>query len=113
MTVIGKLRNKISFESVVEVVDDFGQPNRTWSNIDNVWSEKTVANASERVKADQLDNVIVYSFVIRFRTDITPNQRIKQGSTYFTIHSVVDKLGDKTWLQVIATEIQQGETGTI
>lgn len=113
MPEVGKLRNKIIFEKSTIVVNDFGASIRSWSTFQTVWSEKKVATANEKQKADQLDNPIVFRFMIRYRTDITPHLRIRHNTKYYTIHAVFDPMGDLKWLKVIATEIQQGSSGTV
>lgn len=117
MPSVGKMRHLITFESRTIVVT-LGEANKTWSTLQaeskdvSVWSEKTVKGGTERNKAEQLDNPIDYIFVIQYRTDITANMRIVEGSSYFSIKNVFDKVGDKKWLSILATENQDGASGT-
>jgi len=110
--IIGNLRNKITIEESTIIVDEYGQTNRSWSSKTTLWAKKTVSTYNERIKADQLHNEVSYTFLIRYRNDINPNQRIKEDNIYYTIKAVFDESGLKKWLKIIAVN-QADETGTI
>jgi SPP1 family predicted phage head-tail adaptor len=101
----GRLRERIKIEEATESQDDAGQPIRTWSTlVDRLPAEVRPVAGGEVVRGRQVAAETTCVFEIRFRTDITTDQRIVWAGRTFGIVRVHDPYGRRAEIWVEAKE---------
>ena len=96
----GKLRHKVTIQTVTETRTATGDITETWADTATVWAEvvhlTNAAQRAERQIADRQIPVYDWRVTIRHRTDVTAKTRIKyvnntaSTTVYFDIQAVVD-----------------------
>jgi SPP1 family predicted phage head-tail adaptor len=102
---IGSLRHRITFQQRVLAADGGGGFTETWQNVaasPEVYASIEALSGGEGLQSGQLSTSVSARFVVRHRTDITPNMRIQKGSAVYNIVSVSDKDGSGTFLDILA-----------
>ena len=107
---VGKtLRSKITIQHRVTGTDENGYPYTDWQEFTSVWAAKRGLSGREYyvAAAVQSENDVV--FMIRYNSktsQITPEMRIIEGTDTekpYNIKSVIDKYGNKCWLEIRAS----------
>jgi SPP1 family predicted phage head-tail adaptor len=80
----GKLDRRITIQRLTDTGRDaVNAPIVTWEPIATVWGQKRPMRGDERFSAHQVAGSAVTTFVIRYRPDVTVNDRIMcEGLTY-------------------------------
>lgn len=99
---IGRLDQRIEHHVRREATDDWNHDTVLWMLNDTVWATVTFRGGTERQVADQRVNIDRVVFTIRFRDDVTVNDRIKWEGSYHDIHSV-EIIGRREGLRLITT----------
>jgi len=87
-----------------------------WEVIDSdsqVWAKVDQKPGAELVVADQIQSTLNTSFIIDYRTDITPEMRIVYASKYFNIISIAEHEESRDGFLMIAAEEVPNEVPTI
>lgn len=66
-----ELDERVTFQRMVEVIDDMGGHSHTWNDLITVWAHVRPMSGDERVAAHSLSSEANYLIVIRYRSDIT------------------------------------------
>jgi SPP1 family predicted phage head-tail adaptor len=108
---IGKLRDRITFQVSTPSQDSLGEPIDSWANVGTnptVWAQITVKPGGERYVSggEQLQARLVHTIVIRYRTDLTIKMRALFGSRIFAIENVYDPNGMKKYTALECYEVQ-------
>ena len=100
---IGKLDRRITIQRKVLGSDASNQRKITgWTDIatyPEVWANVDEKSGSEVFQADQLVGLTVANFTIRYRTDVTIENRIVYNSKYYDIQAILD-VGRKRFLRL-------------
>ena len=98
-----ELRHPITFQSKeLGSVDAYGQRTQTWGNNRSMWAKIEVKSADENVAADRKSAVVVYTFTVRFVTDINTLDRISYRGEYYSINALNDEEGTRKYLTIEA-----------
>lgn len=100
----GKLRHRITFQNQANSHDSYGQPLLTWSDVATVWAEIKPLSGKESVKADALIESTTHEINIRYRSGINASLRVKFGSRYFDIQSVLNHDERNVMLTLLCVE---------
>jgi SPP1 family predicted phage head-tail adaptor len=108
---IGPLRHRVTIQSSTPVQDDHGEPIDAWANIatnPNIWADVQSAPAGEKFLsgAQQVQATVSHKVKIRYRTDVTVQMRLVEGSRYLYIENVVDPTGRTAELILMCREVQ-------
>lgn len=108
---IGKLRQRITWQSATVSQDAYGEPIKTWANLGTnptVWADIQAQPSGERFVSggEQVQSVMRHKVKIRYRTDLTVQMRGVWGSRYLYIENVNDPDGRKALLLVTCREEQ-------
>ena len=68
-----------------------------------VWSEVSPGRTKEFLSAQQVKNTLSHEVVIRYRTGISPDMRIRYGDRHFDIHGIRNP-GEKNISLVLTCE---------
>lgn len=91
----GALNKQIIIESVTEARATDGGTTNTWATFATVWAEFVVLKGSvgvgnESVQADRPVAEANQQIRIRYLSGLTPKMRVKFGTRYFNIRSIVN-----------------------
>jgi SPP1 family predicted phage head-tail adaptor len=85
----GRLRNRITIQSLQSGQDEIGQPVTTWADVATVWADIRYLSGVESIKSDAEASIVKVSIRIRRRTDVTAAMRVVFGTTKFQIKAVL------------------------
>lgn len=103
---IGKLRHRITFETLAQVSDGQGGSTETWSTLATVWASVTPVSSKERLYGQKIDYQRSHKVIIRHRTDITQEMRFTYDSRTFQIKGALRPDERKFYLFIDAEENQ-------
>ena len=101
------MRHKIVFQAGNATDDGGGGLGNPWA------SPTTVATVSacieplkgfERLRAMQLESPVSHKITMRYRSGLKPEHRIKFGTRFFNIRSIINLEERNQWLEVFADE---------
>jgi SPP1 family predicted phage head-tail adaptor len=103
--VIGKMDKRVTFQQKVYGTDVSNQRRVTgWENISSnatVYAEVIERSGSEVLQADQLVGLTAAEIRVRFRTDLTIENRVVYNGKYYDIHALIEH-GRKEYLRIIS-----------
>lgn len=102
----GLLRKRLAIEGEVAGADDDqgGIAPPTWENATTVWGSLEGISGTEQIEGGQVNARSLYRSRIRYRTDISPQQRVTVEGRVFNVLSVVDPTGRKKELELLLEE---------
>lgn len=87
---LGDMRHRLALEEAAATPDGAGGAIVSWSPVAEVWAAIRPRSGTERVEADGLMGRVTHEITIRYRPDVAPRQRFRQGDRIFDITSVID-----------------------
>lgn len=98
----GRMDRRVIIQSLTETTDSFGQLVQSWSTLATVWAEKTDLKGREYFAAAQVNAEITTRFRMRYRSDVTPlNRLVTADSREYDILSVAET-GRRDGLEIMA-----------
>lgn len=107
MRVIGKELNPGRLNKYVDILRQDGEDNRVGGRrsetlrlvrVAQVWASITNVSGSERFESNQLQAELTHRITIRYRKDITRQNKIRYGERMFNIRYIVDWQEKKRFL---------------
>lgn len=105
MTLIGNLNKRITVQYETRVADGMGGFNTTWTDLADVWAAIWPVSAKETISSMQNVMEISHRIRVRYRSTILPSYRIKFGTRYFNIVSIINPNEKNEWMDILAKEI--------
>lgn len=96
----GELDQRITIQQPVSTQDVYGQAVNTWSDLCSVWAKVEGGWASEIEDSNEIMNVGKWTVHMRYRSDVTPEMRIKFGDLYLGIIGVENVMSRGTTLKL-------------
>ncbi|MBU2582780.1 MAG: phage head closure protein [Alphaproteobacteria bacterium] len=87
---IGDLRQRIAIEEPVRVGDGGGGAIESWIEVAQVWARLRPLSGAERTEADAVAGSVSHEAVLRYRSDLGPELRMRLGTRLFDIKAVFD-----------------------
>lgn len=108
---IGKMRERITWQSFTVSQDAVGEPIKTWANLataPTVWANVTPQPNGERFVSggEQVLAELTLRVTIRYRTDLTVQMRGLWGSRTLLVENVFDPNSQREFLVLMCKEIQ-------
>jgi SPP1 family predicted phage head-tail adaptor len=100
----GDLRHKIYFQDKSASSDGMGGSTWTWSDSFAAWAGIWPVSANEVIKNEALEHQITHRIRVRYESRIEPKLRIRFGSRYFEIVSIINPNERGIVLDIMATE---------
>jgi SPP1 family predicted phage head-tail adaptor len=105
ISAIGNLDKRITFQQKVYGSPDGSNQRKVtgWENIDSsptVWAELYEKSGTEILQADQLNGLTMAEFRIRFRTDLTIENRVVYNDKNYDIQAILE-MGRRKYLRLI------------
>jgi len=76
----GRLRHRLELQGLSKSIDG-GDVSRTWSTSDTVWGAIEPQSSEERYDATQVEPETDTRIILRYRTDISADMRLKDTDT--------------------------------
>lgn len=86
----GRLRHQVVIQQVSHAQDAYGETTETWSEYITAWAAVEPLKGSEYFDASATQAQVDVRVVLRYRAGVIPGMRVKFGSRYFDIQSVVE-----------------------
>jgi SPP1 family predicted phage head-tail adaptor len=97
-----KMDRRITLQRPVATQNDYGEEVITWTKVTDLWAEKRDLKGLEKWAAQQVAAEKDIRLLIRYRTDVTPVNRILFESREYDIKSVLE-LGRRESLEITCT----------
>ncbi|MCK4824251.1 phage head closure protein [bacterium] len=102
---IGFLNKRIILQQPTLVSDGMGGHSTTWTTGEiTVWSAIWPVSGKEQIQSMQNVGIITHKIRIRYRSALNVSWRIKFGSRYFNIVSIVNPEERREWLDIMCKE---------
>lgn len=76
----GRLRQRVTLQSVTETADGYGQPIQTWTDVATFWAEVSPLTGNEAVNVKQIWATATHKVRLRYQGSaitLSPTQRFK------------------------------------
>lgn len=103
----GSLRDFVVIQAPTASRKSGGGQTVSWSTFASVYAWITPKNKNEYLRAMNLDAQTTHKIIIRYNSSITTKMRIKLGSRYFNIQSIIDVDEAHKWSQIDAIETNE------
>jgi SPP1 family predicted phage head-tail adaptor len=100
----GDLRHRLTLEEVDRVSDAGGGFTESWVELAELWADLRPVSGGERVEADRLTGHVSHEVSLRYRADVVPAMRFREGSRVFHILAAIDVGERHRWLKCSCEE---------
>lgn len=100
----GQLRNRIELQAKARVSDGSGGWVDDWATYATVWAKIQPLSGTEGIFGMQLQDTISHDIIIRYRSGVSPEHRVKYGLRLFNIRQVLNIEERNKWLDIRAEE---------
>lgn len=103
----GLLRHRVTIQEYTKADNSLGEPIKTWANISGtptVWASITPMSGSEFFTARQTATETTHRVVMRYMDGLDTKMRLKFGSRYFYILSILNKDERDAELEIMCRE---------
>ncbi len=87
---IGELRQRIVIEQPERIGDGGGGAVESWTELSEVWARLRPLSGVERTEADAIGGSVSHEVVMRYRSDVGPELRMRIGNRLFDIRVAFD-----------------------
>lgn len=86
---VGKMRYRITFETLVSTIDTAGFTTEEWITHQTVWADMVPATGKEFIAAAQTVAEVSTKIYIRYQKGLNPSMRIRYEERIFDIQSIL------------------------
>ena len=87
----GKLRHRVNIQQQVTTQDSYGEAVNTWTDIySSISASIEPISGKEFFSGEKYNMEISHKIRIRYKSGIYPKQRVKFGSRYFDIETIIN-----------------------
>lgn len=101
---IGEMRHCLVIESETRTSDGGGGASEAWSTVGEIWAAVRARGGSEQFEADGSKGRITHEVVIRWRSDLSPAMRFREGERLLDIRAAFDPDDTRRWLKCLCEE---------
>ena len=101
----GELKQSIELQSQVRTPDGSGEVATSWLTVATVWAALWPLKGTETLEGGRTVASLTHQIRIRYRNGVRPSMRIKFGSKYFNIVSIINPQTDFKALDLMAKEV--------
>ena len=84
----GRLRHRVELQSPSETANAFGEVTDSWATDATVWASIEPLSGSEGQIAKQTNPLVTHRVIMRYRSGVTPRNRVKFGTRIFEVTQV-------------------------
>jgi len=100
----GDLRQVVTLQSPPDGVGSRGERTGEWSAVATIRAKVEALSGEEVIQANQLVAMATHRVTIRFRTNVTPLQRLRFGTRYLNIGFVNNLQERNRWIELLCKE---------
>lgn len=97
----GALRHRLILEAHSLSDDGSGGHTTSWVQQASVWAALQASAGRERLKTDRLSGTVTHNVWLRYRDDVSPSMRFRNGAATYHILAILDEEGDRRWLRCL------------
>ena len=101
---IGSLNKRVTFQYETKTADNMGGFDVVWTDYATVFAAIWPTSAKELTQSMQTDMVITHKIRVRYRSAFKPSWKLKFGSRYFNIVSILNPNERNEWLDLMCKE---------
>lgn len=101
---IGELRARLVLEAPARAADDGGGSVVTWEQVALLWAKVSARGGTESFTHDRVAGSASHEIIMRYRSDVTPEMRLREGTRIFDVRAAMDLDGRRQWLRCLAEE---------
>ena len=101
----GKLRHRLTVQTVTGAQDRYGEPSDTWADTRVVWAQVTPLTGDELIVARQVTPEVTHDIRMRYGVTVTPANRLLWGTRVFGILAVLNIEERNRELQLLCKEL--------
>lgn len=101
---LGELRTRLILEEAIRTSDGGGGSDVTWNTVDEVWAAVRPTGGGEGFASDRLAGQLSHTILIRYRSDVKPEMRFRDGARVYDIRAMFDPDRRRHWLRCLAQE---------
>jgi SPP1 family predicted phage head-tail adaptor len=98
------LRTRLTLEAPTRAADGGGGASVTWSTVATVWASVRPTGGGESYTLDRVAGKVSHEILLRYRSGVTPEMRLREGSRVFEIRAAFDPDQRRHWLKCLAEE---------
>jgi SPP1 family predicted phage head-tail adaptor len=105
---IGKFLHKVTFQDFTAASDGAGGLTQTWADTHIAYANIEPLRGNEGLEAEQLVGKKMFKFTTRYASEVASidNQtRIKFGTRYFNVHTIINLNEENEFLEIMAWEV--------
>lgn len=99
---VGELDQRVSIRRETLVADGQGGSTASWADVATVWAHVRPKGGREVVNADRVQGQTMYTFVMRYRSDIREADVIRWQGVDYNVRAILDRGGRRLYLEVDA-----------
>lgn len=106
----GEYNKVVTIQENTQAADGMGGFTDSWGTVTGLASLRVAiwpVSARERIENQQIEHVITHRVRCWYRSAILPAMRVKWGSRYFKINSIVNPEEDNRMLDMICEEVDE------
>jgi len=103
---IGPMDKRVELQVFTSISDGMGGSTRTWTTEDVAWVALWPVSAAETIRGMSPTMTVSHRIQMRYREDIKASWRIKYGSRYFAIESMINKNEKNVQLDLLCREVR-------
>lgn len=100
----GRLNKRVTLQTNTPVSDGGGGFTDAWADTATLWAEIEELTGTEGYEAQQTASTLSHRVTIRYRTSVTPQQRLTYGSRVLKINAVLNPRQANERLELLCTE---------
>lgn len=108
MVNIGKLKHRITLQTMSSKVDAYGERVDEWVDVKTVWADISPISGKQFYTAKQINSEISHNIYIRYTDMVKPDMRITFKERVFEILYIMNINEDNRLLQIYCKEVDDG-----
>lgn len=105
----GRLRHKVTVQTVSEATDSFGQAIKTWSTYAQPFASVEPLNGREFFTANADSSEVTVRIRLRYLSGLTTKMRVLWDSKYYNIESIIDPAERNAEMVLMCSEALQDD----
>ena len=95
---IGDFKQRVAIERYTTIDDGMGGTTQTWSEIGKVWCNIKPLSGQKRLEFGKLDSTVTHEVLMRYREDITDQDRLKYKGKNYTLKFQINEDEESVYL---------------
>lgn len=105
---IGKLNKRATIQTYTATGDGMGGNTIAWSSGESVYCDIMPLNGAEVLRYGAVDSDISHKVTMRYRANLSNQNRFVYDGRYFNIRTVIDKGEDAQFIELLCAEVSNG-----